>query len=79
MSKEFTLDLAQDRAALKITKLTNNGKTRLKLLQMGITPGTKIEVLRHAPLADSLVICVRGSKLALRRNEAKEISVVEAE
>ncbi len=77
MSKEFTLDTATDQAALKVIRITGKGNTRLRMLQMGITPGTCIEVLRHAPLADPLEIVVRGTKLALRRDEAKIIAVVE--
>ncbi len=46
---------------------------------MGITPGTRIEVLRQAPFSDPVEIVVRGTKLALRREEAKYISVVKAE
>jgi len=79
MSGEFTLDTAQEQAALKITRITGKGKSRLRMLQMGITPGTRIEVLRQAPLSDPVEIMVRGTKLALRRDEAKYISVVKAE
>jgi ferrous iron transport protein A len=79
MSGEFTLDTAQEQAALRITRITGKGTTRLRMLQMGITPGTRIEVLRQAPFSDPVEIAVRGTKLALRREEAKFISVVKAE
>ncbi|MDR3591064.1 MAG: FeoA family protein [Negativicutes bacterium] len=79
MSAEFTLDTAQEQAALRITRITGTGKTRLRMLQMGITPGTNIQVLRQAPFADPVEIVVRGAKLALRREEAKYISVEKAE
>ena len=79
VSGEFTLDRADEKAALKITRITAKDKTRLKMLQMGITPGTNITVLRRAPLADPVEIMVRGSKLALRRDEAKDIAVVSSQ
>ncbi len=79
MSGEFTLDKATENDTLKITRITAQGKSRLRLLQMGITPGTVIEVLRLAPLADPVEIAVRGAKLALRRKEAKNIAVVREE
>lgn len=79
MSGEFTLDKATENDTLKITRITAQGKGRLRLLQMGITPGTAIEVLRQAPLADPVEIAVRGAKLALRREEAKNIAVVREE
>ncbi len=76
MSVEITLDMAAEKDALKVTRIIGKGKARLRLLQMGITPGTSIEVLRRAPLADPVEIAVRGAKLALRQEEAKNIAVV---
>ena len=76
MSGEFTLDKATERDNLKITRITSKGKGRLRMLQMGITPGTNVEVLRRAPLADPVEIMVRGAKFALRQEEAKSIAVV---
>jgi ferrous iron transport protein A len=76
MSVEITLDMAAEKDALKVTRIIGKGKARLRLLQMGITPGTPIEVLRRAPLADPVEIAVRGAKLALRQAEAKNIAVV---
>jgi len=53
------------------------GKTsyRKKLLAMGITPGTLLEVVRMAPLGDPVEIQVRGYLISLRREEASLISV----
>lgn len=76
MSGEFTLDMADEKDALKITRVIGKGPTRLHLLKMGITPGTSVEVIRRAPLADPVEIMVRGAKFALRRAEAKNITVV---
>lgn len=79
MSGEFTLDLAAERMILKITRINGKPVNKLRMLQMGITPGTRVQVLRHAPLADPVEIVVRGTKLALRRDEAKDIAVIEAD
>jgi ferrous iron transport protein A len=76
MSAEITLDMAEEKDALKVTRIIGKGRHRLNLLQMGITPGTSIEVLRRAPLADPVEIAVRGAKLALRQAEAKHIAVI---
>lgn len=76
MGDEFTLDQANERDSLQITRLYGKNKTRLRMLQMGITPGTSVEVLRRAPLADPVEILVRGTKFALRQEEAKNIAVV---
>lgn len=76
MSGEFTLDTANEKDALKVTRIIGKGKARLRMLQMGITPGTRVEVLRRAPLADPVEIAVRGVTFALRQEEAKQIVVV---
>lgn len=46
-----------------------------RLQEMGILPGTKISVIRRAPLGDPIELEVRGYKLSIRKREAAEISV----
>lgn len=49
---------------------------RQRLLEMGLTKGTVIEVIRFAPLGDPIEILVRGYRLSLRRVEAESVIVV---
>lgn len=49
---------------------------RAKLLSMGLTRGTIIQVLKKAPLGDPIEIKVRGFNLSLRKNEA-EVLILE--
>jgi ferrous iron transport protein A len=44
---------------------------RERLLSMGLTKGTKITLLKYAPLGDPVEILVRGFKLSLRKREAE--------
>ncbi|MCY4045129.1 MAG: FeoA family protein [Cellvibrionales bacterium] len=46
-----------------------------KLMALGITPGTEIEVTRRAPFSDPIIIRLRGFKLALRKADLKGILV----
>jgi ferrous iron transport protein A len=47
-----------------------------RLLEMGMLEGAHVEVLHQAPFGgDPLAIRVRGSIIALRRNEANHIEV----
>ena len=64
-----------DRA--RILRIQGKGQQgiRQRLLDMGITRGTEVQVERHAPLGDPVEIMVKGYYLALRMNEAKEIEV----
>ena len=46
-----------------------------RLMELGLTPGTLVEVIRRAPLGDPLEIIARGVHLSLRRSEAARIHV----
>ena len=54
-------------------KIRNIGSTDLKerLMTMGLTPGTKVTILRSAPLGDPIAIGVRSYNLALRKMDAQ--------
>lgn len=43
--------------------------------EMGLLPGTEIQVLGRAPLKDPVEIKLRGYNLTLRNNEADLITV----
>jgi Fe2+ transport system protein FeoA len=44
-------------------------------MEMGLLPGTRIRVVRVAPLGDPIELRVRNYSLSLRRAEAAKISV----
>lgn len=48
---------------------------RQRLLEMGLTKGTDIEMIRFAPMGDPIEISVRGYRLSLRRIEAESVIV----
>lgn len=52
---------------------------RLRLADMGFTPGAPVLVVRCAPLGDPLEVEVRGYRVCLRRAEAAGILVETAE
>ena len=56
----------------------NEENYRKKLLSMGLTKGTEIQLLKFAPLGDPVELSVRGFKLSLRKAEA-EIILLEGE
>jgi Fe2+ transport system protein FeoA len=47
-----------------------------RLLEMGLLPGTEVEVVRVAPLGDPIELHLRGYRLSIRRSEAMGIDVV---
>lgn len=46
-----------------------------RLMDMGLTPGTKVTVVKSAPFHGPLEILVRGSRLAIGRGMAEKIFV----
>ena len=48
---------------------------RLRLMELGILPGTLIRFVRRAPMGDPLELEVRGFHLSLRAAEASAIGV----
>lgn len=47
----------------------------VRLREMGVLVGTRVELVRVAPLGDPIEIAVRGTLLSLRRQEADTITV----
>lgn len=48
---------------------------RLRLMEMGLLPGTEVRFIRRAPLGDPLEVEVRGFHLSLRATEAARIGI----
>lgn len=58
-----------------ITKVGGEGALRHRLLEMGIIPGTKIEITKKAPFGDPIQIHIRGYELSIRKEDADYIEV----
>jgi ferrous iron transport protein A len=50
-------------------------ESRPRLMEMGLLVGTRVELVRFAPLGDPVEIKVRGYNLTLRKHEADQIFV----
>ena len=50
-------------------------ENRPRLMELGLVPGTKVELVRFAPLGDPVEIRVRGYHLSLRKHEAVHVLV----
>lgn len=60
-----------------ITEVGGAGVLRRRLLDMGLTPKTRVMVRKRAPLGDPIELSLRGYELTLRLEEAENISVME--
>lgn len=61
-----------------IVKVGGGGPVRRRILDMGVVPGTEVEVVKVAPLGDPVDLLIRGYHLSLRKEEAREILVEKA-
>jgi ferrous iron transport protein A len=56
-----------------VATLHGNAHGRLRLMEMGLTPGVQVKVLHAAAFGGPLQISVRGYQLSLRREEASAV------
>jgi ferrous iron transport protein A len=70
-----TLDLLAAGTEAVIDDVTEADATVLRLVEMGLTPTARILVTRRAPLGDPLEVEVRGTRVVLRRSEARRFRV----
>lgn len=61
-----------------ISAVGGEGTLRCRLLDMGLTPRTKVTLQKVAPMGDPMQITIRGYELTLRRDDAKLIDIMEA-
>ena len=61
-----------------IAAVGGTGSLRRRLLDMGLTPGTKVYVRKVAPFGDPLEVSLRGYELTLRTEDARKIKVHQA-
>jgi Fe2+ transport system protein FeoA len=52
---------------------------RRRLMELGLVPGTRVELKAVAPLGDPLELLVRGASLSIRRADAAFVRVTRAE
>ena len=58
-----------------ILKVGGAGALRRRLLDMGLTPKTRVMVLKVAPMGDPIELHLRGYELTLRLEDAREIEL----
>lgn len=75
LGKNNTLGDLRPGESATITQLHVSGALQKRLAEMGLLPGARISVRRLAPLGDPMQLRVRGYDLAIRRADAKKITV----
>jgi len=64
---------------VEVTRLNLPPSVESKILSLGFVPGTRVEVVKEAPLGDPRVYKVMGKMVTLRKEEAEGIEVIPIE
>ena len=70
-----TLRQAKIGDTVKVVKLHGEGAVKRRIMDMGITKGVEVYVLKVAPLGDPIEVTVRGYELSLRKADAEMIEI----
>jgi len=74
---KMTLDQLPIGKEARILTVGGQGALRRRLLDMGLTPHTKLMVRKVAPMGDPIELHVRSYELTLRLDDAKKIEIEE--
>lgn len=58
-----------------VTSIGTTGPMKRRIMDMGVTPGVVVKVIKVAPLGDPIEINIRGYELSLRKEEAAQIEI----
>lgn len=73
----MTLDQLKPGEQGVIDMIGGEGALRRRLLDMGLTPKTRVGVRKVAPMGDPMELALRGYVLTLRKEDAAKISLRE--
>ena len=70
-------ELAPGQSGFVYSVDTAQPRMRRRIVDMGITPGTQITIVKVAPMGDPVEIALRGYSLSLRREDALQITLMD--
>jgi len=71
----MTLDQIQPGHGGIIAAVNGEGALRRRLLDMGLTPKTRVYVRKTAPMGDPIELSLRGYMLSIRKADAAKIEI----
>lgn len=63
----------------RVIALKSSGPERRRILDFGITEGTRVESLLRSPSGNPVAYLIRGAVIALRADDASRVMVSEGE
>ena len=73
----MTLDSIKPGQGGVISSIGGQGLLRRRLLDMGLTPNTRVKVRKVAPMGDPIELSLRSYILTIRKEEAAKIELKE--
>ena len=70
-----TLNNVKPGHSARVLRVHGEGALRRRIMEMGLTRGVVLRVLKAAPLGDPLELLVRGYSLSLRKADAALVEV----
>ena len=67
-------DLAVGQSGV-ISRVRTTGALKQRFMDMGITKGTEVKVVKIAPLGDPIEVEIRGYNLSVRKGDAANIEL----
>ena len=58
-----------------IARVRTTGALKQRFMDMGITKGTEVKVIKIAPLGDPIEVEIRGYNLSVRKGDAENIEL----
>ena len=71
-----TLREIQAGDTVEVTRIHGEGALKRRIMDMGITNGVNISLVKTAPLGDPMELELRGYHLSLRREDADLVEVI---
>lgn len=71
----ISLDLSSPGSEYVISKINARNACYSRLTDLGIVPGTRIKAIGKSPLGDPAAYFVKGTVIALRNSDSKNITV----
>lgn len=75
-TKEMNLSAVRQGMTVSVSKLLTDGSIRRRLLDIGLIEGTQVRCLYSSPSGDPTAYLVRGTVVALRREDSQHIRVL---
>jgi Fe2+ transport system protein FeoA len=74
----LTLDHMRAGSRGRVASIRGDGQIRRRLLEMGLCPGTELQLIRRAPLGDPIELKIRGYLLSVRGDHARHVVIDQA-